>query len=306
VLIIVFASLLFAVMALLTRLLSGKIPSAEIVAVRFLVGLFGVAGVFVARRTRPDLRRWRLLLFRGLLGGVAVLLYFFAIQTIGVGPATMLNYLSPVYAAVIAGVVLKERPGIWLYAGVVLATIGAGFVTASTGSLEHPLTPSLGALAGLCSGVCGGAAMTGVHALRKDTDASTVFFAFCFFGLLLSLPLAAGTWVPLDGLWGPVLGIGVVSFAAQMLYTYGMGFTSASRGSATTQLTPVVTWLLSVVLLDEWPRALALTGAVLCLGGVLIGLVGPRPAHSGVGVPTGADTANVNVTPQSGTSATQV
>ena len=297
-LIIAFASLLFAVMAILTRLLTGKVPSAQIVVVRFIVGLLGVAGVFAARRTRPDLRRWRLLLLRGVLGGFAVLLYFFAIQTLGVGPATMLNYLSPVYAAVFAGVVLKERPGIWLYLGVMLATIGAAFVTAGTGAFEHPLSPGLGALAGLCSGIFSGAAMTGVHALRRTTDASTVFFAFCFFGLLMALPLAVPVWVPLDGLWGPVLGVGLASFAAQMLYTYGMGFTSASRGSATTQLTPVVTWLLSVALLDEWPRAVTLVGALLCLGGVLLGMVGSRA--------TSADTANVNVTPESGTSATQV
>lgn len=294
--VIAFSSLLFAAMAVLTRTLAGVVPSAQIAVVRFLVGLLGVAGVFAVRRTLPDLRRWRLLLFRGLLGGVAVLLYFFSIEKIGVGPATMLNYLSPVYAAVFAGVILKERPGARLYLGLSLATIGAVFVTAGTGALLHPLQPGVGgALAGLASGVCGGAAMTGVHTLRRDTDASTVFFAFCFFGLLLSLPLAWAGWVRVDGLpLGRMVGVGVFSFGAQMLFTWGMGFTTASRGSATTQLTPVVTWVLSVLLLDEWPHAMTLVGAVLCLGGVLIGMVRPPSPHSSNVSPTDPDTANVN------------
>ena len=297
-LVIACASLLFAAMAVLSRTLAGQVPSAQIVMVRFVVGLLGVAGVFAARGTRPDLRRWRLLLFRGLLGGAGALLYFFAIEQIGVGPATMLNYLAPVYAAFFAGLILKERPGAWLYLGLGIATLGAGFVTAGTGALDHPLSPGLGALAGLTSGVFGGATMTGVHALRRDTDAATVFFAFCFLGLLVSLPLAAAHWVPLEGgRWLAVLGVGLLSFGAQMLFTWGMGFTSASRGSTTTQLTPVATWLLSVTLLDEWPHALTLVGAVLCLGGVLIGMVRPPVPHSSGRIPTGADTANVNVGP---------
>jgi drug/metabolite transporter (DMT)-like permease len=264
----------FASMAVLTRTLAGTVPSSQIVAVRFFVGLMGVALMFAFHRSRPDLRRWRLLGVRGFLGGVAVLCYFFAISHLGVGPATMLNYLSPVYAAVFAGLILKERPGFWLYVGLALATFGAVMVTAGTGAFEHPLTPGLGAMAGLASGIFGGASMTGVHALRKDTDATTVFFGFCLIGFLIAAPLSIDGWVPLQGLLlVKLFGIGVLSFAAQMLFSFGMGFTTASRGSATTQLVPVVTWVMSVALLGDWPNRLTLAGAALCVSGVLIGLI---------------------------------
>jgi drug/metabolite transporter (DMT)-like permease len=272
--VIAFSSLPFATMAVLTRTLAGVVPSSQVVAVRFFIGLIGVALMFTFTRSRPNLRRWRLLLVRGFFGGVAVLCYFFAIANLGVGPATMLNYISPVYAAVFAGVILKERPGAWLYVGLVLATLGAILVTAGTGAFEHPLTPGLGAIAGVAAGVFGGASMTGVHALRKDTDATTVFFAFCFVGFLIAAPISSSTWVPLEG--GTllrVIGIGILSFIAQMLFSFGMGFTTASRGSAMTQLVPVVTWVLSVSLLGDWPQPITLAGAVLCLAGVLIGLV---------------------------------
>ena len=279
--VIALSSLPFASMAVLTRTLAGIVPSAQIVAVRFFIGLIGVGLMFAVTRTRPDLRRWRLLLVRGLFGGAAVLCYFFAISHLGVGPATMLNYISPVYAAVFAGVILKERPGLWLYLGLMLATLGAVLVTAGTGAFEHPLDPGLGSIAGLASGIFGGASMTGVHALRRDTDAPTVFFAFCFVGFLLAAPLSSGVWVALEGFTLlRVLGIGVLSFIAQMLFSWGMGFTTASRGSAMTQLTPVVTWILSVLLLRDFPRPMTLAGAVLCLGGVLLGLIFPTTARS--------------------------
>jgi len=72
-----------------------------------------------------------------------------------------------------------------------------------------------------------------------------------------------------------------LSFAAQLLFSYGMGFTSASRGSVMTQLTPVVTWVLSIALLDAWPDLVTFAGALLCLGGGLVTLItrhGPTPA----------------------------
>lgn len=275
--IIASSALPFAGMAVLTRAVAATVPSSQIVAARFLLGIAGAALMFAGARRGPDLRRWRLLLARGFFGGVAVTCYFFAIARIGAGPATMLNYLSPVYAAVFAAVLFKERPGLVLYAGLALATLGALLVTAGSGTTA--LQPSLGALAGLAAGVLGGASMTGVHALRKDTDATTVFFAFCVIGFAVSAPLSVATWVPLTAELGVKLVlIGALSFAAQMLFSYGMGFTTASRGSATTQLTPVVTWLLSALALGEWPHAVTLAGALLCLAGVLIGLV-PRGSH---------------------------
>ena len=122
--------------------------------------------------------------------------------------------------------------------------------------------------------------MTGVHALRKDTDASTVFFAFCLVGFLIAAPISSAGWVPLEGsTLLRVIGIGVLSFCAQMLFSFGMGFTTASRGSATTQLVPVVTWGLSILVLSDWPNPLTLAGAVFCLGGVLIGLIPAPPAR---------------------------
>ena len=54
-------------MAVETRTLAGRIPSAEVSAIRFAVGLVGCGVLFALRRRGPDLRQWRLL---GLAGVV--------------------------------------------------------------------------------------------------------------------------------------------------------------------------------------------------------------------------------------------
>jgi drug/metabolite transporter (DMT)-like permease len=73
--------------------------------------------------------------------------------------------------------------------------------------------------------------------------------------------------------------MGLLSVGGQLLFTSGMGFTSATAGSATTQLVPVLAWGLGLVVLDEPLRPLSALGALLCITGVLLGAVrqpGPR------------------------------
>jgi drug/metabolite transporter (DMT)-like permease len=277
--VIAISSLFFGLMATMVRLLAGAVPSTQLTAVRFAVGLVGVGLIFLARGKRPNLKRWRLLALRGLFGGIAVVTYFFAIERLGAAAATVLNYSSPVYAAAFAAWFLHERTGPLARVGLLVATAGAALVAFGSGSAANPLVPDVGAIAGVLSAVAGGAAMTVIKRLRDDTDAETVFLAFCAVGLVVSLPLAAPGWVPMEGraLW-IALGIGLLSIAGQLLFTWGMGFTTATAGSATTQLVPAVAWVLSLAWLGEPVTPLGAVGSLLCVGGVLLGVVPWRAA----------------------------
>jgi hypothetical protein len=65
----------------------------------------------------------------------------------------------------------------------------------------------------------------------------------------------------------------LLSIAGQLLFTWGMGFTSATAGSATTQLVPAVAWTLALGWLGEPVTVLGVVGALLCVSGVLLGVV---------------------------------
>lgn len=277
--VIVLSSIFFSLMAVLARHLSKQVPAFQLSFIRFAIGSALMTSLFLYRRTPPDLKHSKKLLFRGLFGTAAVLTYFVAIQRLGSGPATVLNYCSPIYAALFASLFLKERPTGLMRAGLALATIGAVLVSIATGEFSQPLHPGLGGLAGLASGIFGGAAITVIRSLRSDTNAPTVFLAFSGVGLLISAPLALPGWVPLDGVLLPLaLLMGLLSVGGQLLFTYGMGFTTATSGSATTQLVPVLAWFFGVTLLSEPIVPLSAVGAVLCVGGVLLGALKPRSA----------------------------
>lgn len=269
--------LAFGAMAVTARTLQGQASAPQVAFIRFAVGTLIALGMFRVQRRRPQLGRpWGLVL-RGVLGGIAVLLYFTAIDAIGAGPATMLNYCSPVWAALFAFLFLKERPGPFLYAGLALATCGAVLVGVGSHTFAVGERPGWGAVAGLVSGIVGGAAMATVHSLRRDIGPLTVFLAFCAVGGLLCLPFALADWRPLSlGAWGLAIAVGGFAMVGQLLFTYGMGFTSASVGSATTQLTVAVGFLLELMVLGVAPAPLTTLGAVVCLGGVFLGAVKPK------------------------------
>ncbi|MCP3141247.1 DMT family transporter [Pyxidicoccus xibeiensis] len=270
---LVFSSFLFAVMALCTRLLSGRLSPGQVASGRFVIGLLFLAAYYPLLGRKPRYGRFSLWALRGIFGGAAVYLYFIAIDRMTVGPAVLLNACWPIYSAIIGWLFLKERVTGPLLAGLVLTTLGAGLVMWSTmqGS-GASLTLGLGAWAGMGSAVLGGAAVVVVRALRHDTDSATVFFSFCLFGLLFSLPFALQDWRPLG--WDvvlPLLGVGLTSVVAQMTFTYAFGYVTAVAGGVATQLTPAFSWLMGALLLGEAVSPLAVTGALVCVAGVLWG-----------------------------------
>ena len=97
-------------MALLTKIVSRRIPGPQAASVRFATGVLITAVLWLAGRIEIRPRRWRWLLARGLFGGSAVVAYFSAMQRITVGEATLLNYTQPVFTMLGGWVLLAERP----------------------------------------------------------------------------------------------------------------------------------------------------------------------------------------------------
>jgi drug/metabolite transporter (DMT)-like permease len=195
-----------------------------------------------------------------------------AIDRLAVGPATLLNSCWPICAAILGIFILGERVNGYLATGLMATTFGAGLVIWSTVQGGLALTSGVGAWAGVASALLSGAAVIALRALRGDTDAASIFLSFCFFGLLFGLPFALRDWRPVTpDMVLPLLGVGLSSVVAQMIFTYAMGYVTAAAGGITTQLTPAFSWLLGAMLLGEPLRPLAMVGSLVCMGGVLWG-----------------------------------
>jgi drug/metabolite transporter (DMT)-like permease len=276
------ASLLFGLMAYLAKRAAAGLDAAQVAFVRFAIGSAVVAGhaVLGGRLLRPV--RHDLLLLRGVLGGVAVLLYFLAIAHLPVGTATLLNYTGPIFATLFAAVFLGEAvPPARLFA-LALASVGITLVVYGQGRALGGGYTWLGV--GLASAVCSGGAVTAVRAARKTDGAWEVFGAFCVGGLLCTAPFALHGWKPpTASLWVFLLLVGLLAAGAQLLMTHALVAVEAATAGVIAQLAVVVATALGTVLDADPLTAVALFGAALTLIGV--SLVSAQPSMRVV--PTG-------------------
>jgi drug/metabolite transporter (DMT)-like permease len=275
------SALLFAAMAVCARALVGLASPGQVVVIRFALGILALVPLYAMRRRWPSVRRPRIWVLRGALGGGAVLCYFVALGHLPVGPATLIHYTAPCFAALFAGWVLRERVTARLWTGLAIALGGAALVVLSTLEPGQGLRLGVGVWAGLGGAVLNGASMVALRELRVDTDSPTVYLSFCVFGLLFAAPFAAARWLPLSAQALPwLLAVAALSLAAQLALTHAFRFVSAASGGAMVQLTPAFSWGLGVAVLGERLTALGTAGAVVCIVGVLwgAGMLLARPA----------------------------
>lgn len=267
---IALSALSFGVMAFAVKLVSRSLPAAGVAFFRFLMMLLPVVAVPSILRRALTWQRVDLLVYRGVFGGSAVLLYFLAIQHIPVGTAALLNYSSPIWAVPLAALTLGERVRPHLLVPFVLALVGMGLVTGAIGpGLGFP---SLGIweLAGLASSILSAAAVVSIRAARRTEGSWAIFASFSLCGLLVCAPfaLAEFRW-PTAAEAGLLLVVGLSSVAAQLLMTHAYRWVTNLEAGVFAQLTVVLTMALGVTFLDEPFGVAKAVGALLAISGIV-------------------------------------
>jgi drug/metabolite transporter (DMT)-like permease len=269
------SSVIFGLFAVLTRwaTLLG-FASGQVAIVRFGFGAMVTLAYFALRPKQLVNSRRRLLVARGLLGGIAVVCYFAALARIPTGEATLLNNLYPVLTTLIAVFALGERPSPRLVAALGMTTIGVLLVL---GTAELRLSLGIGELAGFASAVLGAGAVIAVRAARvpagrsPPANAATVFFALSLGGLAVSGPLALGAWTSDVAAWGLALAAALLGLVAQLLMTDALGYLSIPEASVWQQLAPVASYLWALLLLDEHVTFGTTLGVAIAVAGVAYG-----------------------------------
>ena len=270
-LLVALSALCLALMSLSTKLAAGYLSGAQISSLRFTLMLALVLGVPSIRRRAATFGRWDLLLYRGVFGGTAALLYFLAIAHIPIGLATLLKFTSPVFSVFFAAIFLGERfePKLLIP---VLAVL-AGVPLAAGADVTGPDGFDLGRweMAAIGSAILGGAAVTAVRAARRTENSWSIFGSFSLFGFLAALPFAAlepSLSVP-PVAWAWILAVGASSIGAQLLMTFAYRWVTNLQAGVIVQLTVVISLVLGVLVLGERLTLLQTVGSALTLAGVL-------------------------------------
>jgi drug/metabolite transporter (DMT)-like permease len=267
------SALSFGLMAVLARRISrgpGGFTAGHLSVIRFVVGALVSLGIF---HLRPGLYRpsnLRLLLARGLSGGVVVVLYFAALARIPAGEAGLLYNLFPIIATAMSVVTFGERPTLHLALALLLATAGVGLVL---GQNALHVALGFGELAALGAALFAATSANLTRAMRATDNAATIFFFFCLAGLPVVAPFALDPWPREAAVWGVAVLVALASWIAQVLMTEAYGTLSVPEAAVWLQLTPIAQFALAVPLLGERPKSLAVAGAILGIAGVAYGTI---------------------------------
>jgi len=277
-------------MAALWMLVSGLFFTAHGVFVKLAAGRFGlgelmlyrslfivVAIVLFTRAAGWTLAtpHWRAHLVRSVAGVVSMLLFFACLAHAPLATAVTLNYTSPLFLALITGLLLRERVSVLSAAAV--ATGFAGVV-----ALLQPwadASPIGAGLVGLAGGAVAAVAYLGIRRLGAagEPEWRTVFY-FALLGLLAggaALPFTGTTPVRIADL--PVLAaIGACALASQLAMTFAY-----SRGATLVVATLSYSGVLFAGLYDllatgEAPSASGWLGMSLIAGAGLMTVVARR------------------------------
>lgn len=268
-LLMVVSAVCFAVMAVVAKLAASGLPGSQVAFFRFAFMLVPVLAVPSLARQAVTFQRLDLLLYRGVFGGVAVLLYFLAIEHVPVGIATLLNYSAPIFSVAFAALFLGERADRRLLLPLAAALTGMVFA-AGGGGTGGALRFGVWEAAGLASAVFSGAAVTAIRAARRTEGSWSIYGSLTVFGLLASAPFAAaGFRAPAPRQWLLLAAVGACSVVAQLLMTHAYRWVTNLQSGVIMQLTVVVSLGLGAVFLGERLTTTQMLGCLLTLAGVV-------------------------------------
>lgn len=233
------------------------------------------------RKTVEDMKKhWKILALAGLSGPfISQIMQYIGLELTAASDALLLLNLTPIFAVILAAIILKEAITVEKVAGLLLATVGATLIVMNTSSdyVVFDLFRLLGNLIVIVStfffainGIAGKIAVKSVDAVSTTFYSTLVAVPFIWISAVfledVTILFRMSTMA-----WVIVLWVAIVNTVlAFILYYESMKYIEASRVQITLNLIGVWGVLMSVIVLQETVTILQIAGGFLTMVGVVI------------------------------------
>jgi len=278
------ASLSFAAMGGFAKVVSQALPPVE---VTFFRNVFGVLLVGLSIWKVPLKQtggKFSLLLFRGSIGFIALLAYFYIMAHIPLGEAVTYNKTSPIFVAIFAYIFLNEKLHKSALLAIVVGFVGIVLVAQPEGGNFDKYD-----VLGIFSGIGAALAYTSIRELRKYYDTRAIVMSFMGVGTVAPLLLMLATpyvsvseefdWMfaefvmPQGVEWGYVTAVGIFATMSQLLMTKAYELTKAGIVGTISYSNIVFAVVIGVLLGDPIPNIWTTLGIILVImSGLLVAL----------------------------------
>jgi drug/metabolite transporter (DMT)-like permease len=271
---ILISTVFFTVMNVCVKALH-TIPTHQIVFMRGLIALV-ICSVMIYRKGIPF---WgtnkTLLLLRGISGTCALGIYFYTLKVLPLATAVSIQHLSPIFTALLACVLVRERIAPSKFVFFIIAFAGVLLIKGFDPQVN------LGDVAiAISAALFAGIAYNIIRLLKDKEDPLTVvlYFPLCTVPTVGSYTLRHWVW-PTPREWVLLLVIGISVQIAQIFMTKGYQSERASRVAHLNYLMVLYSLVIGYVAFDEKLHIVSVVG----IGVLLLGVIGasktewPRP-----------------------------
>jgi drug/metabolite transporter (DMT)-like permease len=263
----------FSIMGLLVKIAGRRLGSMEIVLFRGVITL----GLSWWSLKRLGVVPWgtqrRLLTVRGTLGSISLICFFYSIVHLPLGEATLIQNMNPVFATMLAAVILNEHLRAAEVICLAASLVGVLFIAQPTILFGEHVTPvgPLDISIALMGALASGTAYTLVRKMRSTEHPLVIVFYLPLLSVPISLPFAVVGWQwPNATEWLLLIGVGVTTQLAQVNMTRGLQLERTARATTVGYLQVAFAVLWGAALLGEIPDVWTLAGATTIIGSTLV------------------------------------
>ena len=263
---LVLSAFFFACMNMFVKLSGEELPVFQKVFFRNAMAAVVACIILIKNKApfKPSVKgSLPFLTMRTLFGLAGVICNYYALETLNLADASILNKMSPFFAVLFSFIFIKERPKVyqWLILG------GALFGTLFVIKPSFANAAFLPAVVGFMGGVFAGAAYGCVRklGLMGESNPFIVFF-FSAGSTLLVTPVMIIGYVPMTALqWVYLLSAGVSAALAQFSITAAYTYAPAKEISVYDFSQIIFASLMSLIVFQQIPDIYSIAGYVIII-----------------------------------------
>ncbi|UKM64051.2 DMT family transporter [Flavobacteriaceae bacterium GSB9] len=259
------STMAFACMNATVKYLS-NVNSYQIVFFRSLSSLFFTFGFLIKNKIPIIGKNNALLILRSVTGATSMLLFFMSVKYLSVGTAVSLRYIAPIFAAIFAVFILRERVRPWQWVFFTISFIGVLVLK----GLDRELNTK-GLILVLIASVLSGLVYIIISKIGNREHPVVIVNYFMVIATVLGGVLSIGHWVTPQGTeWIFLFSLGVFGYFGQIFMTKAFQTASTNLIAPIKYVEVIFTTLIGISVFNEVYTFWSLLGITLIIGGMVL------------------------------------
>lgn len=272
------AAFFFSVSGACTKVLGKRISSVELVFFRNIIGVVFVLVTIYRKPIVQDGGKMGLLVFRGIIGTLALYTFFYSITKIGLAEAITYQQSYPIVLALLGSYFLKEKLDFKNWIAVMIGFSGICFVFVPQFHID--LASIKFHIFGLSNAIMTALAYMSIKQLSGSYESRSIVLSFMLSGIVLPIiSMILGQYIYIDSLaflfgtfnwpmgleWFWIGILALSALAGQILLTKAFTYGNTGEVSAIGYSNIVFSVIFGILLGDAFPNALSLIGILLII-----------------------------------------